>query len=97
MQPLCFVINACINDKCQFQWQFLETSLNRLIKRGGSGEYFENKKHKNSLLAYKEQLINRMEEKHTLLFLKSVPHLFSPNLTANIVSVSNKLNDDRLS
>ena len=52
------------------------------------GNILKTKSIKNLVNAYKDQCMNKMEEKHTLLLLKSVPQLFSPNLIANIVSVS---------
>ena len=61
---------------------FLETSLNRLIKivddQRWVGTILKTKSIKNLFNAYKDQCMNKMEEKHTLLLLKSVPHLFSP-------------------
>ena len=61
---------------------FLETSLNRLIKivddQRWVGNILKTKSIKNLVNAYKDRCMNKMEEKHTLLLLKSVPHLFSP-------------------
>ena len=63
MQPLYFVIKMLVsmssNDKCHFQLQFLETSLNRLIKivhdQRWVGNILKTKSIKNLVNDYKDQ------------------------------------------